>query len=122
MIYLLTFIFWFIGLIIFSFTAIPVLIIFVFGIPYTLRLREKGALIKNDKIIRNYLISVTILSIVFIIVTFCIYKFFGNGMIGYFIGCLFSFFGGIGKLGGNPSNISDYLETNKRYFKENYEK
>lgn len=120
--YLLFFLFWFIGLIIFSFTIVSILIILFFGIPYTLKLREQGALVKNDKIIRNYSISLITLSTIFFVTTFLVYRFFGNLMLGYFIGCLFSFIGGIGKFGENISNVKDYLETNERFFKENHEK
>ena len=110
--------FWLIGLGITSFTLIPVLIILAFGIPTTQKL-EKLKLLKADNgIVKRELISLIILTVVFlaiIIITLIVYP---NGLIGLLFGGCMVFIFGIGKIGRNEANISDYIETNKEYFLE----
>lgn len=46
-------VFWFVGMLITSFTLIPVLIILVFGMPTTQRLEKLKVLKKNNGIVKN---------------------------------------------------------------------
>jgi hypothetical protein len=44
------------------------------------------------------------------------YLFFPNKLISFLIGSGWSIFMGLGKIGNNKENLSDYLETNKDKF------
>ncbi len=110
-------IFFTVGIFITSFTVIPILIIIFFGIPYTLKLERLGMLKNDNGIIRGYIISTLLLSTIFIGVTYLVYRFANSGFIGYAISVIFVVILGIGKVGNNRNNLSDYTETNKRYLK-----
>ena len=116
MIYILYFIFWLIGLGITSFTLIPILIIFIFGIPTT-RMLEKLQLLKiKNGIVRRYSISLVILTTVFIITIIIIFKVYPNGLFGFFFGGGMTFLLGMGSLGKTEGSIEDYIATNKDSF------
>jgi len=107
---------WFMGLIIGSFCLIPVAIILFFGIPFTKKLTKEGSLSKDNPIIKNYLKSVLILLLVFGLVTWGASYLSQPIFIGYAVGLGTTLLFGLGKSGSNRANMSDYLETNKRYF------
>ncbi len=106
---------WFIGIAITSFTLVPIMIIFFFGIPTTRRLTKDGTLQAGNPIIKNYFISVLILGLVFTGAWWVIGNFFPSLLVGFWIGAVISVFLGLGKSGTNENNLSDYLETNKNY-------
>jgi len=112
-------VFLFVGMLITSFTLIPVLIILVFGIPTTQRLEKLKVLKENNGIVKKYLVSLLILSLMFLAMTFITNSIFPNGLMGIIFGggmaCLF----GLGQIGRNENNIQDYIETNKDKFLEN---
>lgn len=110
-------IFFIIGVFITSFTVIPILIIIFFGIPHTLKLERLGMLKNGNGIIRGYIISMLLLSTIFIGATYLVYRFVNNSFIGYAISVVFVLVFGIGKVGNNRNNLSDYIETNKRHLK-----
>lgn len=111
-------IFFFVGLIVSSFTFLPVLIIFFFGIPTTKKVDGLGYLKSGNKIIRNYLISSLLLSTIFVTVYWLISTFFPIGKIGFIFGLGATLFFGLGKIGKNKENVSDYVETNQKNFTE----
>ena len=106
---------WLIGLAITSFTLVPIMIIFFFGIPTTRRLTKDGTLQVGNPIIKNYFISVLILGLIFAGAWWVISNFFPSLLVGFWIGAVISVFLGLGKSGANDNNLSDYLETNKKY-------
>jgi hypothetical protein len=79
-------IFFFVGLMVASFTIIPVLIILFFGIPLTNKLEKRGLLHKNG-IKKGYMLNLIIFPLIY-----------------------------LGQVGTNKNNVSDYFETNKRHF------
>lgn len=113
---ILNLIFWILGLIITSFTVIPILIIIFFGIPTTLKLERLDALKHENGIVRKYAISALILSSVFTVIVFVVFFFFPTGLPGLLYGGGMAMLFGFSQLGANRSNVSDYLETNKSEF------
>jgi uncharacterized membrane protein YczE len=114
MYYLLFCLFWLIGFVVFTFTCIQMMVIPFFGIPTTIKLNRLKSLKKNS-IIRNYFISILILSAIFIGITYFVKEKFPTYFSAYIIGCVISLLFGIGKTGRNRNNIEDYLESNKKY-------
>lgn len=109
------------GLIIFSFTVGNILLILLFGIPFTKKL-EKVNLLRHNNIITSYFISLVIQVIVLFTITVIFYIFFlDNVFISLMIGYMFGLFGIIGKrkeFGLNINNFSDYVRVNKDCFWE----
>lgn len=103
------------------FTITPIMIIFAFGIPYTLYLNKVGAL-KTYAPIKREVVSALLLGAVFLLYGWAVLVFTGQLsalVIGVVIPVILSF----GKIGKNASNISDYVSSNARYInKEVYEK
>jgi hypothetical protein len=116
MAFILGFGFWFLGLLIASFTLIPILIILAFGIPTTRRLERLGVLKKGNGIVKGYMVTMVILPIIFIAVVWLTLTFVPNGIIGFAIGTGMTFLFGLGKIGRNLNNVRDYIETNQRHF------
>lgn len=116
MIFILIAIFWLIGLGVTSFTLIPILIIIAFGIPTTKRLEKLKVLKPANGIVKRYYISLVLLSIVFLAMIAITSALFPNGLIGILFGGGMVFLLGIGQVGRNEKNISDYVEVNKEYF------
>lgn len=113
---ILLFLGYLLGLFIFSFTIIPVLIILRFGIPYTKHLKKSGLLLSDNSIIRNYCISIFTLLPIFVIGTLLANKFLGTSLAwGYDIGCVYALLTGFAQTNANQVNTSDYLKTNSRY-------
>ncbi len=109
------------GVIIFSFTISNILLITFFAIPFTQKL-EKISLLKNNHIIRNYVVELFIQVIILITVTSFFYIYFWDSafislMIGYAFGVM-AVITKIKQFGLNLNNFSDYFETNKDYFWE----
>ncbi len=109
-------IFWIVGAVITSFTLIPILIIFFFGIPATQKLEKLNVLKKRNGIIRQYSITILILITVFMGMFFITNNVFPNYLFGILFGAGMALFFGIGKTGRNQSNINDYVQTNFRHF------
>lgn len=114
--YLLFCLFWIIGLAITSFTLLPILIIFVFGIPITKKLERVKLIKPNNGIVKKYFISVVILITIFIVCYQLIKNFIPNELSAFIIGGVLSIIFSIGKIGNNRDNLKDYIETNKRSF------
>ena len=114
--YLLFCFFWMIGLVVTSFTLLPILIIFVFGIPITKKLERVKLIKPNNGIVKKYFISVVMLIAIFIICYQLIKSFIPNELSAFIIGGVLSIIFSIGKIGNNRDNLKDYIETNKRSF------
>ena len=113
--------FYLFGLFVTSFTVIQVLIIFFFGIPYTIKLDHLGFLKERGRkeIVRGYIYSALLLLSVFALITYFIYHFGKSHIaISYGAGAIFSLFLSIGKVGFNKNNKSDYLSTNRNFLNE----
>ncbi len=113
--FIISIVFFFIGVGVGSFTLIPVLIIIMFGVPFTKTLEKKKVLNQNNGIIKRYLISLLILSIVFLTTFFITLNYFPAGLIGLLIGVGMVIILGFGKLGENESNVTDYFKRNEGY-------
>src|SRR5690606_22078069 len=112
---------WLVGLGVTSFTLIPILIIFVFGIPTTRRLEHMKLLKENNGIIKGYLITISLLSSVFFVASLVTFMLFQRGVVGFLIGIGMTFLFGLGQIGKNQNNVRDYVEVNKRHFKTSVE-
>lgn len=112
------FIYFFIGLMVSSFTLLQVFIILFFGIPTAKSVENLGYLKKNNNIARNYLISLVIISSIYLGILVLIINFFPGALTGFLVGTAATFLFGIGKVGRNKQNISDFVETNKDRFTE----
>jgi hypothetical protein len=110
------FVFYFVGLMVSSFTLIPVLIILFFGIPLTNKLEKKGLLKKHNGIKRGYTFNIIVFPVVYYGIYWTISHFFPVGTVGFLIGTATPLFFGLGQLGANKNNVSDYFEVNKRHF------
>ncbi len=121
MIFIIAIVFWLMGLGVASFTLIPILIILVFGIPTTRKLEKMKVLKENNGIIKRYLITLTILPVVFSATIIITLLFIPSGLIGLLIGMGMTLLFGLGQIGKNKNNISDYIEVNKRHFTINSE-
>jgi hypothetical protein len=67
-------------------------------------------------ITRKYLVSILILSSVFLAMIVITLRVYPNGLPGILIATVMVLFFGFGKIGINENNVSDYLETNKESF------
>lgn len=112
----------FISFFISTFTVIPVLIILFFGIPTTKSLEKAGFLKKDNKIMRSHFISLVLLSSIYLGIGVAIFIFLPNILIAYLIGTVIPLIMGMGQLGKNKNNVSDYIETNKNDFSQPIEK
>lgn len=118
MYYLIFFASWMAGLFVFSFTIVPILIIFFFSIPHSISLNRQGKL-KSLVPIRNNLISAILLALIFAIILWLIIRYLPTSVLyGFLIGSSVSFLFSLGKLGSNPNNMSDYMDSNKEYLKD----
>lgn len=109
------------GVIIFSFTISNILLITFFAIPFTQKL-EKISLLRNNHIIRSYVIKLFIQIIILIVITSFFYIYFLDSVfISLIVGYTFGAIGILTKIkqfGLNMNNFSDYFETNRDYFWE----
>lgn len=115
MAFIIACIFWILGLVLASFTLIPILIILVFGIPITRKLEKLQALKPKNGIVKGYLISMIILPIVYLAVLYLTWRFVPNGLVAFLIGTGMTFLFGLGQIGKNKNNVADYMETNQRH-------
>lgn len=109
------------GVVIFSFTMSNIILITFFAIPFTKKL-EKIVLLKNNHIIRSYVIKLFIQVIILLAITSFFYIYFFDSvfislMIGYAFGVVV-IITKIKQFGLNMNNFLDYFETNKDYFWE----
>lgn len=109
------------GVIIFSFTISNIILITFFAIPLTKKL-EKISLLKNNHIIRGYVIKLFIQVIILLATTSFFYIYFLDSVfisliIGYAFGVM-AIITKIKQFSINMNNFSDYFETNKDYFWE----
>lgn len=109
-------IFFILGFLVSTFTLLQVFIILFFGIPTAKAVNKLGYLKKENKIIRNYCISLAIISIIYIIVLLVIKSFFPNEVVPFLFGIIPMLFLGIPKIGRNKGNVTDFTDTNKDDF------
>ena len=114
--FIITTVFWLIGLGVASFTLIPTLIIIVFGIPTTKKLEKLGALKRTNGIIKRYFVTLAILPIVLLVTIAITLLFFSSGLAGLSIGMVMTTLFGLRQIGKNKNNVRDYIETNKQHF------
>jgi hypothetical protein len=108
-------IFFIVGLMVASFTIIPVLIILFFGIPLTNKLEKKELLKHNNGVKKGYTFNVIIFPLVYLGILWVINNFFPAGTMGFLIGTGSSLFFGLGQVGTNKNNVSDYFQVNQRH-------
>ncbi|MDO8514384.1 MAG: hypothetical protein Q7S50_02455 [bacterium] len=109
---------WTIGGMVAAFTLVPIGIILFFGIPMTKKLTASGVLQKDNPIQKRYYISLLLLTVIYAAVLIATYFWLSNVFTGFLFGTGMALVFSLGKLGANPNNVSDYMETNKRYFTE----
>jgi hypothetical protein len=90
-----------------------------FAIPTTKKLQRANFLIENNAIIKKYMVSICLLSGIFLVVSGLIFLFgSSNAQIGYGVGILLAILFGIRKVGNNPDNVSEYYKTQSAFFKK----
>lgn len=105
-----------VGLAVFSFTIIQILIILRVGIPLTRSFTTEGLLITPNPIFKHHCISIVVLLSIFILAIWLLNKFSGEAFaIGFYVGSAFSFFKGIGQTGRNETNVKEFISGNARY-------
>jgi hypothetical protein len=107
-----------IGYFVSLFTLLQVLIILFFGIPTTRKVEKLGLLKHDNKIIKNYYISVLVISLIYIVIALIVRSFFTNNFTAFIAGIIPTLIMGLGKIGKNKQNISDFVDTNKDKFSE----
>ena len=116
---LLSFLFWFIGLVVGSFGLIQILICIRAGSAFTDRLLANGIITPASakKIKSSYLPTIFLWSIIFLAATVCVFYFCTQmNCIAYTIGVVISLLVGLKKTGMNEDNWKDYLKKNQHYF------
>lgn len=113
---LVAILFWFVGLMVSSFTLIPICICIFFAFPFTRHLAKNDALVANHPIYKNYTVSVVVLTVIWLVV-FGLIAVFGStsALRGFIGGAVVTLLFGIWKTGKNQNNLSEYLEKNKTY-------
>lgn len=105
---------WVIGVFTGAFFLIQPLIVIIFGIPFTLRLRRLGIMQGRGPLIQNC-ISLVLLPLLFWAATKGVQWWLPEHMAGYWIGVGIALLKGIGRCGANATNVQEYLQTNARY-------
>lgn len=105
-----------VGFTVFTFTMMQCSTILFFGIRITLKLNRLGFTEKNNKILKHYLVSIIVLTTIFVIIC-TIVNMYSSHLIAYLIGCIFSLFIGFGQtVRINSNNVRDYMDSNKSKF------
>lgn len=103
------------GLFATAFTIVPVLIILFFALPLTKKIRRLGYL-KDNQVIKNYLISLILLSVIFILLTWATARFLPVLWLGFIFSTITMLLFNFKKFGMNYANFSEYMENNAKYF------
>lgn len=119
MIYLYALIAWVIGLIAGSFGVIQLLIILCFSIPTTLKFKKEAAFKDNTPLISDF-ISLCVITLILFVVSFVFVRFFPDYQIAYWIGVCMTTLLGLGQIGGNANNESDYMSSHAKYLTPEY--
>lgn len=104
---------WFIGVFAGAFFLIQPLIVLLFGIPFTLRLRSLGIMRGRGPLI-EYFVSLGALPLLFLGATLVMNAWIPDYMAGYWIGVVIALLLGAGKCGANPANMQDYFRSNSK--------
>lgn len=106
------------GLVLTSFTIVPILIMFRVGFPVTKRCDEKRMLKRGGAktIRRRYTRTILILSSAFILSTILMQFIFNPYTLAFGLGAVWAILSAVGKTGMELNNLTDYRETNTRYF------
>jgi hypothetical protein len=105
-----------IGMTIFSLTMVQILIIIFFGIPITKKLNKNKSLKQPNPIQKGNYVSLLVLTIIFLVTNSIIYYFSYSIFTGCLAGYLTIFLLSLSNIGANKNNISDYIDSNKKYF------
>jgi hypothetical protein len=105
------FIAWFIGIFAGAFFLIQPLIVLLFGIPFTLRLRRLGIMRGRGPLI-EYMLSLVFLPLLLWGATAGMNAWIPDHIVAYWIGVGIAVLLGIGKCGANSANMQDYLRSN----------
>lgn len=108
---------WIVSIPVATFTITSIGTIFFFGIPFTRQLKKDNFL-HNNSIIRNYFLSVIILSIIYIGALLLIKNFFPAILLGFVVGSVMVILFSLRSMGTNPNNVNDYLRVNKKYIRD----
>lgn len=109
-------IFFSLGFVASLFTLLQALIILFFGLPTTKLIERQGYLKKDNGIVRNYYLSLFVMVLLYLGITFLIGVFFSNNLMNFVYGIIPTILLGLGKIGRNKDNISDFVESYKEKF------
>jgi hypothetical protein len=102
-----------------SFGAVQILIILLFSIPTSIKLRGQGFL-KNSTPIVSDLASLLVVGAIFAAVTWGIWEFLNPYSTFYFMGVGIVVLMGLGRVGRNQSNLMEYVENYKQHLDPNF--
>lgn len=105
------------GFFIFSFTIVPTIICLLCGIPTTRKLVQNGFIEKRNPIVKKYIFSIILLTIIYIVIALIVISSNSEQTSkGFIIGSVLSLLLSINQLGSTINNLTDYVETQQRYF------
>lgn len=110
------FIWWLIGIMAGAFGLIQILIIIFFSIPMSIRLLKANVLMTTAPIVRD-LLSICIISALFAASTLIVHIFFTLYVLPYWVGVGMMVIPGLGRIGKNQNNVSDYMNNNSQYLR-----
>jgi hypothetical protein len=109
--------FWGLGLVIGSFGIVQTLIIIRVGIPATIKFNRSGMIRDSGKIVRNYIISIIILSAIVVAAWILVRRFaIQNHYYSFLVGIGMTVLLGLSKSGANEANLKDFFEQNSNSF------
>lgn len=107
-----------VGVIATVYTLGQVALVLFFSIPLTRELNKAGDLKQPNPIQRNNMLSLFLLSGVFVGIAYLVFTYFPGIKTGFLVGGGLSLLAIIGKSGRTPANMADYYENKKEYLKE----
>lgn len=108
---------WILGLLVFSYGALQILICLFCAFPMTAQINRKyPGRIDASGIYRKYVVSVVVLGVLTAAITWAVFH-WGNdwAKYGYLIGVGIAFVLSLGKWGMTVNNAADYLQKNEKY-------
>ena len=105
---------WFAGILAGAWLLAPVIIILMFGIPFTYEMKRKGVLTSTAPA-KRYVVSFVLLLGLFGLVSWSMWYLFPEYLWGYIVGVALTVLPNFRKCGRTEANVTEFLETNGEY-------
>ena len=106
---------WLVGSLASAFFVVPCIIILVFGMPFSTRLRSMGIIVGNGPV-PSYLASLIILPAIYAAIAWGISLWLEDKMLAFWVGSGISLLLSIKKCGATPTNVQEYIINNLKHF------